>query len=286
MIFFVAILLKLCLKCFIDSGVDLRFRTIWLSENATFDRKEIAENCFVATENVMQKLSGFKTATAVEVRHYEKTEQRKFVLLDDCGGGLSKKASKMELKSRAGSGWHSGLNQFRLVDVDVQDPGNLGSLLRTCTCLGWRPVLLLPNCCDPFNEKVIQAAKGATFSLPILPTTYDALDDVLQSKELIPIGAVAHSGNFNILIFKSCALEDGDDPENVLQNVKGQGVCLVLGNEGQGLSDEIRQRCRSLVSIPQTSLIDSLNVSVAGGILMYILNPPQNKSKEARIDPL
>ena len=73
-----------------------------------------------------------------------------------------------------------------------QDPGNFGTLLRTCVSLGWGPVLLLPNCCDPYNDKVLRAARGATFKLPLYPVAYEDLRSLVESKDLIPIGATVH----------------------------------------------------------------------------------------------
>lgn len=135
----------------------------------------------------------------------------------------------------------------RLLVLDgVSDPGNLGTLLRTCLALDWDGIYFLPGCCDPFNDKAIRASKGALFRLPYAQGTWKELE------------------NFPLEAF-SADLE-GDLPESI---VSGK-MLLVLGNEGQGLSEESKRRCKK-VTIPMKKEVESLNVAAAGAILMYAL---------------
>ena len=130
----------------------------------------------------------------------------------------------------------------------VSDPGNLGTLLRTALALGWEGVFLTENCCDPFNEKAIRAAKGATFRLPFTMGPVDAL------KKLIDGGK-----------FKAYVADVKG--KSVLEEKFPAPLMLILGNESQGVSSELASHY-SLLSIPMAGNMESLNVAVAGGILL------------------
>ena len=153
----------------------------------------------------------------------------------------------------------------KLLALDgVQDPGNLGTLLRSAAGMGWGGVFLLPGCCDPFNDKALRASRGAALSLPIQKGDAAALLYACGAHELQSLAASA----------------SGEDAERISRKQHNQGsapgggkgrggVCLVLGSEGQGVSEEIRSLCRE-VAIPMAEGVESLNVGVAGGILMHI----------------
>ncbi|PKI61452.1 hypothetical protein CRG98_018135 [Punica granatum] len=130
--------------------------------------------------------------------------------------------------------WFPSLHRILVLD-GIQDPGNLGTLLRSAVAFNWGGVFLLPGCCDPFNDKALRASRGASFQLPIV------------------------SGYWTHLV--SLKIEFGMRP-----------LCLVLGSEGRGLSEKSESECE-LVSIPMTGKFESLNVSVAGGIFMFVLQP-------------
>jgi RNA methyltransferase, TrmH family len=133
----------------------------------------------------------------------------------------------------------------------IGDPGNLGTLLRTALAFGWEGVYLLESCCDPYNEKALRAAKGATFKLPL---TQGSLHD------FIPF---CKKNEFQILI----ADLSGTPPEKIKPSEKR---LLVLGSESEGISKEIAALGEA-VSLPMAKTMESLNVAVAGGILMHSL---------------
>jgi RNA methyltransferase, TrmH family len=140
----------------------------------------------------------------------------------------------------------------KLIAIDgMNDPGNLGTLLRTALALGWDGAYLINESCDPFNEKALRAAKGATFRLPISWGSKEQLLALIQSNKLVPY----------VADLKGLNLKEVKEKENIL---------LVLGNEAHGASPEIKKLCCP-VTIPMTGLMESLNVSVAGSILMYEL---------------
>lgn len=134
----------------------------------------------------------------------------------------------------------------------VSDPGNMGTLLRTALALGWDAVYFLPGSCDPFNEKALRAARGAHFKLALAKGTAEQLQQWAQKEKIQPLVADLQ----------------GTEPDNV--SVASRRL-LVLGNEAHGASEAIRQFCQP-VTIPMPGEMESLNVAVAGGILLYLLS--------------
>lgn len=132
----------------------------------------------------------------------------------------------------------------------ISDPGNLGTLIRTALALGWEGIYLLPSCCDPYNEKAIRSARGAHFRIPIDQGNEEKLKLLIKDNQLDPWVADLH----------------GTSTENIKSN---KGILLVLGNEAHGASETIKLLCHK-VTIPMPGEMDSLNVGIAGGILMYL----------------
>lgn len=136
----------------------------------------------------------------------------------------------------------------------VSDPGNFGTLLRSALAFAWEGIFLLPNSCDPYNEKALRAARGAQLHLPLKRGSWEQLKDLCHLNKMTPIVAELHGDDIRTLM----------PPSNPL---------LILGNEGQGINPIASAWCRK-VTIPMTSNMESLNVSVAGSILMFLLNNP------------
>ena len=134
----------------------------------------------------------------------------------------------------------------------LRDPGNLGSLLRTADAVGASAVLLLPPCVDPFDPKVLRASMGSLFSLPVVQVeSVPTLLTWLQEQGLPLCGADAARGQLWTEL-----------------DWRG-GLALALGNEAQGLDDRLAARCERLAMLPLRGRAESLNVAVAGGVLMY-----------------
>ena len=138
----------------------------------------------------------------------------------------------------------------KLVYLDnLQDPGNVGTLIRSALALGYDAVILSRHCCDPFNDKAISASKGAIFALPVL------FDDLIN-----------YSDTNRVIV--STLSEDSIPPEKV--KIKDPFI-LVLGNEGKGVTHDSLSLADIKVKIKMKTM-ESLNVSAAGAILMYELN--------------
>jgi TrmH family RNA methyltransferase len=142
---------------------------------------------------------------------------------------------------------------WRAVALDgVQDPGNVGTILRTAAALGASTTLALPGTVDLWNAKVVRSAMGAHFHHPALSCSWDELDD-FRDRHRLTLWAADAAGD---------ALDPARAPAR---------LALVVGNEGAGLSAEARARADALAALPIAATVESLNVAVATGILLYAL---------------
>lgn len=141
----------------------------------------------------------------------------------------------------------------RLVVLDaVQDPGNVGTIVRTAAALNAAAVVAMPGTVDLWNAKVVRSAMGALFHRPAYLSTWAELDTFRSAHRLSLWGADA-SGE---------PLGSIEPPAR---------LALVVGNEGAGLTEEARARLDHVVALPIDPAIESLNVAVATGILLYQL---------------
>jgi TrmH family RNA methyltransferase len=146
----------------------------------------------------------------------------------------------------------------RLVVLDaVQDPGNVGTILRTAAALGAAATIALPGTVDLWNAKVVRSSMGAHFHHPATACTWEALTSFLAPRQIQLWGAEA-AGEPLASVVESIA----DIPER---------LAVVVGNEGAGLSKHVRDRAEKLVAVEIGSDVESLNVAVALGILLYEL---------------
>lgn len=134
----------------------------------------------------------------------------------------------------------------------LQDPGNIGTMVRTADAAGYKGVIVIKGTGDFFSPKVVRAAAGSLFRLPVLfiDTAAEALAVIkYQGKKIV-----------------STCFEAGADYFNV--DLKSD-VALLIGNEGGGLSREWIEGADIKVKIPMEPDVDSLNAAIAAGILMY-----------------
>ena len=141
----------------------------------------------------------------------------------------------------------------RILVLDgVQDPGNVGTIIRTAEALGVTATYALPGTVDLWNPKVVRSGMGSHFRHPCMLGTWDELDSFRASRAFAVWGADA-SGE---------PLTAAGVPDR---------LALVVGNEGAGLSAQTRERLDRTIALPIASTVESLNVAVATGILLYEL---------------
>ncbi len=132
----------------------------------------------------------------------------------------------------------------KLVVFDrIQDPGNLGSLIRSALAFGWDGAFCITGTCDPYNDKALRAAKGATF---LLPLAFGSWDDLAKL-------------NLKIIV----ADTKGKSPSSFT----GEDFALVLGNEANGADCPLNHE---KVTLRMQGDMESLNVAQAGSILLYL----------------
>ena len=131
----------------------------------------------------------------------------------------------------------------------LQDPGNLGTVIRTANAAGFDELYLI-NCTDPYSPKAVRASMSGIFFVNIYQGTREEVLNALKDVPLI------------------CADMQG---ENIFEFDPPKMFCLCIGNEGSGISDEIANKASYTVSIPMRSTCESLNAAVSAGIAMYAL---------------
>ena len=132
----------------------------------------------------------------------------------------------------------------------IQDPGNLGTILRTADALQI-PVALLEGCADPYSHKVVRSSMGAVFRTPVVQTTWDTVKEAcLQEK--IPVAVTALS-------------ERAQD----IRQAELKNMAVVIGSEGQGVRREILDAAQAELIIPMDSRCESLNAAIASAIVMW-----------------
>jgi TrmH family RNA methyltransferase len=136
-------------------------------------------------------------------------------------------------------------NRFTLVLDGVQDPGNLGTIIRTADWFGFSTIICSNDTVDAYNPKVVQATMG---SLSRINIYYNNLTEFFNQTTL-PIFAALLNG------------------ESIYQTDFGKEGLLVLGNEGKGISEEVRSLVNKAITIPKFGQAESLNVAISAAII-------------------
>lgn len=140
-----------------------------------------------------------------------------------------------------------------LVCVGIQDPTNLGSILRSAAAFGINGVILGQQCSDPFSRRVLRVSMGATLKLPLIESV-DLEADLQRLRNDFQFERIA-----TVL----------DDAEVLEQSPRSDRIAILIGNEAHGLPEEIAASCERRVTIPMQLGTDSLNAAVAGGIMLH-----------------
>jgi RNA methyltransferase, TrmH family len=138
-----------------------------------------------------------------------------------------------------------------LVLAGLQDPGNVGTLLRSAEAFAASGVLLLPGTASPWNPKALRASAGSAFRVPAVNVTETDALGLLARHNIPAIAAVARDGM----------------PVN--EAPLANACALLIGNEGAGLSDKLIARAAHRITIPMPGNVESLNAAIAGSLLLY-----------------
>lgn len=134
----------------------------------------------------------------------------------------------------------------------VRDPGNLGTVLRTVDAVGAKGVILIGDTTDPFSLETVRATMGSVFAVPVARATQDAF---LSWRKGFP-GLVVGTHLKGAVDYRSV-------------DFSNRPVLLLMGNEQQGLPDDLAASCDRLLRIPQAGRADSLNLAVATGVMLF-----------------
>ena len=139
-----------------------------------------------------------------------------------------------------------------LICEDVRDPGNLGTIIRTAAAAGVSAIFTTCGCADLYSSKVVRASSGAIFSVPAVQCdNADELVRLLQNKRVHIVATHLKA-------------------ERLPYDLDLRGDCaIIIGNEAHGVSDSLARQCDALIKLPMPGNVQSLNASVAAGIIIY-----------------
>lgn len=140
-------------------------------------------------------------------------------------------------------------SRFCVLLEDIQDPGNLGSILRTAAAAGCDAAFISTGCADVWSPKVLRAAMGGHFALSIH-----------EHADLFNVAAVFEGTIFATSLQATATLYDSKLTGN---------IAFAFGNEGAGLSPELSNLCRQLITIPMQGKVESLNVAAAAAVCLF-----------------
>jgi RNA methyltransferase, TrmH family len=138
-----------------------------------------------------------------------------------------------------------------VVIAGLQDPGNLGTILRSAEAFGGAGVVLGEGTVSPFNAKVVRASAGSIFRVPVIRGKLDAVSSQLRAQEIRLVATSSHKGT-------------------PLSEARLTGpLAMFIGNEGSGLPRDLMTRMDEVVVIPHAPQVESLNAAMATSILLY-----------------
>jgi RNA methyltransferase, TrmH family len=210
----------------------LRFRTVFFSESAAARAEKLLSQLGAQVETLLLPDKLFASAVPSDAPQGVAALARwKEFSLED-----------LVAKSKAGP---------LLAIAGVQDPGNLGTILRSAEAFGAGGVLLGEGTVSPFNPKVVRASAGSVFRLPVARATLSDAIGLMKERGLRMVATASHKGTL---------LDQA--------NLSGP-LAIFVGSEGAGLSRDLIKEMDEVAAIPQAAQVESLNVGVATSIVLY-----------------
>jgi TrmH family RNA methyltransferase len=162
-----------------------------------------------------------------------------------------------------------------LVAAGLQDPGNLGTLIRSAEAFGATAVLTTPGTVSEWNQKALRASAGSVFRIPVVHVGAEQLI-ALKSRGVRLLAAVAPNSD--------------SGPDTISESVSDSDLtlpcALMIGNEGAGLSTELLSLADARIAIPTPGRVESLNAAVAGSLLLYEASRQRTSNLEPRTSNL
>lgn len=227
-------------NCYIIEGIKLVKEAI--AENAKIKQIVVCEDCIDDGE--------IDTDTLYEIAKFDVVyvTEKVFKTITDVKTpqGIIAVIEKNNINSKI------DYSQDIIIALDgVQDPGNLGTILRTVDSANLKQIILSKDSADSYNSKVVRSTMGAIFRVNIIEE--DSLKEMLQD---------AKKNNFKVMVTSL-------DTKNSIYDVDYSKKVIVIGNEANGVSKEVQAIADEKVKIPMLGKTESLNASVAAGIMIY-----------------
>lgn len=181
--------------------------------------KEFSVDTYRVTNEIMKKISNQKSAPSII--------------------GICQKLPEKEIYGNV------------LILDKIQDPGNLGTIIRSSVAFDFKTIFLVNNCVDLYNEKVIRSSEGMIFDTNVLRSDLKNCVEKLKQNNYIIYGT---------------SLNNGISPKNIAKNEK---VAIIIGNEGKGMSEECQNICDNFITLKMDTACESLNAGIAASIIMY-----------------
>lgn len=221
-----------------------------IAEHAKINKIVICEEC-VEAEEISQKL-------LYEIAKYNciYVSKKVFATLTDVVAPqgilavIEKPYKKYENTKEIGESIDYSQDIILVLD-GVQDPGNLGTILRTADSVNLNQIIITKNTADPYNPKVVRSTMGAIFRVKIIET-----DNLVQTLKEIK------KNKFKVVVTSL-------DTEESIYDIDYRKKAIIIGNEANGVSKEVQNFADSKVKIPMLGRTESLNASVATGVVLY-----------------
>ncbi len=146
----------------------------------------------------------------------------------------------------------TGCSNKSVILDGIQDPSNLGAIIRSAVAFGYNTVFTISSC-YAYSPKVIRTSMGTVFRTNVVEVSYDDLEKIAVDNKIELV----------------CCDMDGKNIENT--RPRADKFAIIIGSEGSGVSDRLRRLATTTISIPMQNGVESLNASVSAGIIMYYL---------------
>ncbi len=183
---------------------------------------------------------------------------------------ISNKDNPQGLAAVVKQQWHQAdaleinSDTFFLALDSIQNPGNLGTIIRTADATGVSAIFLLDQCTDPYDATAIKASMGSIFNLKLIKLSTAEFIGWAETHQITLIG----SSDKGAMDYQQAAYP--------------LPCALLMGSEREGLNEEQWQACQTVVKIPMLGRLDSLNLSVATGVILYEIFNRNRKMKDGQ----